>query len=156
MILAQLTRGRTRLWLAGGLSVLLIVLTLVAPLPWPAQGAQNRSLDVIAHRFEYVPGTLHVNRGDTVTIKLQAEDVVHGLYIDGYDISVQAEPGQPGELKFVADRAGAFHIRCAVPCGSLHPFMIGKLVVGPNLVWARAVLASLVALVGGLITFWSS
>jgi heme/copper-type cytochrome/quinol oxidase subunit 2 len=140
--------------LAGGLALLLVILVLVAPVPWPSAPAQERHLDLTARRFEYDPGILRVNRGDTVIIKLQADDVVHGLYIDGYDISTHAEPGQPGELKFVADRTGAFHIRCSVPCGNLHPFMIGKLVVGPNLTWLRAVLASLVALVGALIAFW--
>jgi heme/copper-type cytochrome/quinol oxidase subunit 2 len=143
-----------RLCRAGGLTLLLIILVLVAPIPWPSAPAQERHIDLTARRFEYDPGTVRVNRGDTVIIKLQADDVVHGLYIDGYDVSTQAEPGQPGELKFVADRTGAFHIRCSVPCGNLHPFMIGKLIVGPNLTWLRAVLASLIALAGALVAFW--
>ena len=115
---------------------------------------QERHLDLTAHTWEFQPGTVTVNKGDTVVIKLQSEDVVHGLYLDGYDISTQAEPGQPGELRFVADRDGAFHFRCAVPCGNLHPFMIGKLVVGPNLVWLRAVAATLLATTGALVVFW--
>jgi heme/copper-type cytochrome/quinol oxidase subunit 2 len=146
----------TRIWLAGSLSLLLAVVALVAPLPWPSAPAQERRLELTARRFEYDPGTLRVNRGDTVIIKLQADDAVHGLYVDGYDVSAQAEPGQPAELKFVASETGAFHIRCSVPCGNLHPFMIGKLIVGPNLTWLRAVLASLVALTGALVAFWRS
>ena len=80
--------------------------------------------------------------------------MVHGLYVDGYGVSTQAEPGRPGELRFVADRSGAFRIRCAVPCGNLHPFMIGKLVVGPNLTWLRAIAATLITAVGALAFFW--
>ncbi len=157
--LGGMARARSlgrRFWLAGGLTLLLILLVLVAPVSWPSAPAQERRLDLTARRFEYTPNTLRVNRGDTVIIRLQADDVVHGLYVDGYDLSVQAEPGQPGELKFVADRSGAFHLRCAVPCGNLHPFMIGKLIVGPNLTWLRAVLASLAAMVGALVAFWRS
>ncbi len=141
-------------WWPGVLSLAAIILVLVAPLPWPSPQPQEREIALTARRFEFEPGTVRVNRGDTVVIRLQSDDVVHGLYVDGYDISTQAEPGRPGELRFVADRDGAFHIRCAVPCGNLHPFMIGKLIVGPNLTWVRAVAASLVALVGALFTFW--
>jgi heme/copper-type cytochrome/quinol oxidase subunit 2 len=72
----------------------------------------------------------------------------------GIEIKTQAEPGRPGQISFVADRDGAFHYRCAVPCGNLHPFMIGKLVVGPNLTWLRAVAASLLATAGALVVFW--
>ncbi len=145
---------RRRHWLIGGLSVLLLVLALLAPIPWPMPAPRERHLELTAHTWEFQPGTVRVNKGDTVVIKLQSEDVVHGLYLDGYDISTQAEPGQPGELRFVADRDGAFHFRCAVPCGVLHPFMIGKLIVGPNLTWVRAVLASLIAAGGALAAFW--
>jgi heme/copper-type cytochrome/quinol oxidase subunit 2 len=49
-----------------------------------------------------------VNRGDEVTIELVATDVVHGLYLDGYELEMRAEPGQTVRLTFVADRAGTF------------------------------------------------
>jgi heme/copper-type cytochrome/quinol oxidase subunit 2 len=143
-----------RQWLVGGFSALLLLLALVAPIPWPMPAPQERHLNLTARTWEFQPGMVKVNKGDTVVISLQSEDVVHGLYVDGYDISTQAEPGQPGELRFVADRDGAFHFRCTVPCGSLHPFMIGKLIVGPNLTWLRAVLASLIAAGSALVTFW--
>ncbi len=143
-----------RQWLAGGLSLLLLALALLAPIPWPLPPPQVRQLDLTARSWEFQPGTIRVNKGDTVVIKLESEDVVHGLYLDGYGISTQAEPGQPGELRFVADRDGAFHFRCAVPCGNLHPFMIGKLIVGPNLTWLRAVLACIIAAGGALAVFW--
>ncbi len=143
-------------WLAGGVTIALVLLALLAPLPVMGAAPQERRLTVTARRFGFEPGTVRVNRGDTVVIDLESIDVVHGLYLDGYEISTRAEPGQPGELRFVADRDGAFHFRCAVPCGNLHPFMIGKLVVGPNLTWLRAVVASLLAATGALVVFWRS
>ena len=83
-----------------------------------------------ASSFQYTPAAIHVNPGDQVTIDLVATDVVHGLYIDGYDLNVTADPGQTATLSFVADRSGSFRFRCSVTCGALHPFMIGKLNVG--------------------------
>jgi heme/copper-type cytochrome/quinol oxidase subunit 2 len=76
------------------------------------------------------------------------------LYVDGYGVATQAEPGRPGQLTFVADHDGAFRFRCNVACGNLHPFMIGKLVVGPNLTWLRAIAATLITAVGALAVFW--
>ncbi len=145
---------RTTQWLAGGITLALVLLALLAPLPVMGAAPQERRLTVTARRFGFEPGTVRVNRGDTVVIDLESTDVVHGLYLDGYEISTRAEPGQPGELRFVADRDGAFHFRCAVPCGNLHPFMIGKLIVGPNLTWLRAVAATLIAAVGAVAVFW--
>jgi heme/copper-type cytochrome/quinol oxidase subunit 2 len=58
--------------------------------------------------------------------------VVHGLYVDGYDVSIEADPGQTATLTFVADKSGSFRFRCNITCGAMHPFMIGKLTVGTN------------------------
>ena len=44
---------------------------------------------------------LKVNQGDTITIHLVSTDVVHGLYVDDYDISVEADPGQSVTLTFL-------------------------------------------------------
>ncbi|MGC8782240.1 MAG: hypothetical protein ACP5UQ_15370 [Anaerolineae bacterium] len=141
-------------WAAGGVTFVLVLLALLAPLPLSAAAPQERRITVIASRFAFEPGTVRVNRGDTVIIRLESTDVVHGLYVDGYGVSTQAEPGRPGQVRFVADRDGAFHFRCATPCGNLHPFMIGKLIISPNLTWLRAVAATLIAAVGSVVVFW--
>ena len=87
-----------------------------------------------------------------MAITLHSEDVVHGVYVDGYDVTVIAEPGKPAEVAFVADRTGKFRYRCAISCGALHPFMIGELVVGPNMPFWRAVAALIVVAGGTLLT----
>jgi heme/copper-type cytochrome/quinol oxidase subunit 2 len=151
-----LSLPRTRWW-AAGVTFSLVLLTLLAPLPAAlAVGAapQERQVTISARSFAFEPGTVHVNRGDTVIVNLESTDVVHGLYVDGYGLATQAEPGRPGQLTFVADRSGAFRFRCNVACGNLHPFMIGKLVVDPNLTWLRAIAATLITAVGALAFFW--
>ena len=148
-----LSMSRTQWW-AGGIAVSLVVLTLLAPLPVIGAAPQERRVTISARSFAFEPGTVRVNRGDTVIVNLESTDVVHGLYVDGYGVATQAEPGRPGQLTFVADRGGAFRFRCNVACGNLHPFMIGKLVVGPNLTWLRAIAATLITAVGALAVFW--
>jgi heme/copper-type cytochrome/quinol oxidase subunit 2 len=81
---------------------------------------------------------------------VSATDVVHGLYIDGYNLDVTADPGQPARLTFIADRAGSFRFRCSVTCGSLHPFMTGKLNVGPDWLFWKAIAASLMTVAAGV------
>src|SRR5512139_1458747 len=150
----EIARRAKRQWLAAGLTLTLVLLALLAPLPIHAAAPQVRNIYITASQWDFKPSTVRVNRGDTVTIDLESVDVVHGLFVDGYEVKTTAEPGRPGVLTFVADRDGAFHFRCAIPCGNLHPFMIGKLVVGPNLTWLRAVAASVLATLGALVVFW--
>jgi heme/copper-type cytochrome/quinol oxidase subunit 2 len=94
-----------------------------------------------------------VNPGDTVTLQLVSTDVVHGLYVDGYDVSVEADPGQTATLTFVADRSGSFRFRCNVTCGAMHPFMIGKLTVGTNHWLFRSIGLAALAIVSVVVAY---
>lgn len=122
-----------------------------APLPVPALASQERTFRIDGRQFAYSPSELKVNPGDTVTIQLVSTDVVHGLYIDGYDLSLKADPGQTSTLTFTADKAGSFRFRCNVTCGAMHPFMIGKLTVGTNDWLIRSAGFAVVAVLGVLI-----
>jgi len=103
-----------------------------APLPVRPIAPQERNFRIEARQFAYSPSELEVNPGDTVTIQLISTDVVHGLYIDGYDIFVEADPGQSATLIFTTEKPGSVRMRCNITCGAVHPFMIGKLSVGTN------------------------
>ena len=127
--------------------LLLVMAGLVmafAPLPVQPVALQERIFRIEAGQFSYSPSELKVNPGDTVNIQLVSTDVVHGLYVDGYDVSIEADPGQTKTLTFVANKPGSFRFRCNVTCGAMHPFMIGRLSVGTNAWLLRSfVLASL-------------
>ncbi len=132
-------------------SLLLVMAGLVvafAPLPVPSIAPQERTFQIDARQFSYSPSELNVNAGDTVTIKLVSNDVVHGLYVDGYDVFVEADPGQTKTLSFVANKPGSFRFRCNITCGAMHPFMIGKLTVGSNHWLYRSIGLALVAIMG--------
>ncbi len=141
---------KLRTSLAGGVLVGLAAL-IVAFAPLPAAAAPQpiaRTIRIEASQFSYSPSVISVNQGDTVTIELTSTDVTHGLYVDGYAVSVEADPGQPRALTFVANRPGSFRIRCNVTCGAMHPFMIGKLSVGPHTAFLRSAGLLLVGLLG--------
>lgn len=131
-------------------SAALLALTAlgIAAVPLPSSGSRPavRTIRIEAGMTGFTPSTVRVNHGDRVTVELVSTDVVHGIHLDGYGVSAAADPGQPARFSFVADRAGTFRFRCSVTCGSLHPFLVGALQVGPNLLlWRAAAIAALIA-----------
>ncbi len=117
-------------------------------------GGETRTFTIKARQYAYDPGRIVVNRGDEIHIRLASLDVVHGFFLEGHDIDALIEPGtrvedtwppfkfrRPSEGKeyteveeivFTAERSGKFRYRCSHTCGTLHPFMQGELIVGPN------------------------
>jgi heme/copper-type cytochrome/quinol oxidase subunit 2 len=137
------------LWPFVGLALVI----LLVPIPFNSTPVTHE-LSMTADQFSFDPPVLRVKQGDRIRLTLQAADVVHGFYLDGHDIAVRVEPGISRQVEFVADQVGKFRYRCSVSCGTLHPFMIGELVVGPNLVLARSIGLMLVALAAILFYLW--
>ncbi len=133
--------------------IALALLVWLVPLPASTTPA-TREITLIADQFAFDPPVLRVNQGDRVRLTLHAADVVHGFYLDAYGLKTRVEPGVSQQVEFVADRSGKFRYRCSVSCGSLHPFMIGELVVNPNWPFAQAVGLTLVAVAGTLVYLW--
>lgn len=137
MLSMKLPISNRRFWIAS-LASLLVVAAMLVPVPLTMVAQRERHIQMQARSFAFEPAVLHVNLGDTVVMEVQSVDVVHGLYVDGYAVQAELEPGRSTEVRFVADRLGRFKFRCSVSCGSLHPFMVGEIVVEPNLPFWRA------------------
>jgi len=131
-------------WLLIALAALVVAFAPLLPISSTLSFTAH-TFKIDASQFAYTPSEFHVNLGDKVTIQLVSTDVVHGLYVDGYDISAEADPGQTAALTFVADKPGPFRFRCNVTCGAMHPFMIGKLTVGRNNWLFRSIGLALIA-----------
>lgn len=117
----------------------------------PVSPGEKKYFVITAQQYFYSPNRIVVNKGDIVHITLGAVDVVHGFFLEGYDVEAEIHPGKiPFKLRhpsaakefsyvegieFKADRAGKFRYRCSVTCGALHPFMQGNLIVLPNYPW---------------------
>jgi plastocyanin len=144
---------RNQLFRKISLYLLLIgaaLLILFIPIPQKMTAPVDRYFEINASTFQFVPGDLTVNPGDRVTIKLISHDVVHGLALDSSTFELKAEPGQPAVGTFIAEQPGVFRFRCTVTCGNLHPFMLGKLRVGSNLLLIRGVALAIFASLIGL------
>ncbi|MBI4789221.1 MAG: cupredoxin domain-containing protein [Chloroflexi bacterium] len=145
--------NRNKLTIAAT-TLFLILAAMVVPLPLSAAAPQSRDIAINARTFAFEPSTLQVNHGDEVTLHFESLDASHGLFIDGYDVDIKAEPGKSAHVTFAADRAGKFKFRCSISCGVLHPFMIGEIEVSPDLPLLRAFAATMLAAVGAVLFFW--
>jgi len=132
----------------------LVVVALFAPLPLHAGQPAEHHLTLEARSFAFEPAIIQVNQGDRVILELESVDVTHGVYIDDYEVEAVSEPGHKARLEFVADRVGKFKYRCSLACGPLHPFMIGELIVRPNIPYWRGVALALLVTVGSVAYLW--
>jgi heme/copper-type cytochrome/quinol oxidase subunit 2 len=124
---------------------------------WSSSSPTVREIHITARQFAYDPGIIRVNLGDRVVLHVESADVTHGLYVDGYGVQGKMTPGEDLTLEFVADRAGRFGIRCTEVCGVFHPFMTGKLIVEPNLLFPGSIGLALGAASGAVVwAGWSA
>jgi heme/copper-type cytochrome/quinol oxidase subunit 2 len=137
---------RKKIYLLAGIGILIIALV---PLPISKPAPRTVTIPIQAKSFAFSPGIVKVNQGDRVIFELTSTDVVHGLHLENYDLSMVSDPGQTTSLNFIADKQGTFRFRCSVTCGNLHPFMMGKLKVGTNeLAWRSSAIAVLLGAFG--------
>src|SRR5690242_12119542 len=84
--------SRTR-WISAVLVVAAATL-LPAFTQAPAAAPQRRDFDVVARKYAYDPPILTVNQGDEVHVHFASKDVIHGFYLEGYDVDALADPGK--------------------------------------------------------------
>ncbi len=141
--------------------------SLALVLSQAAAAPQEREITIRARQYAYAPERIRVNKGDTVHIRLISDDVVHGFYLEGYDIDAEIQPlaskiilrrpsrpdesREVDEIVFTANREGKFRYRCSHTCGFLHPFMLGEMVVAPNRLLPASQGMAMGVLVGGIL-----
>ena len=114
----------------------------------------ERSIAIEAEQYGFTPPVIRLNRGDTVRLTLSALDVPHGFYLEGYGFDAHMVPEEDPEVRwlsagteyesvrvieFTADKVGKFRFRCSLTCGSLHPFMLGEIIVRPNYLFTAGI-----------------
>lgn len=95
--------------------VVLVVVLVLGGLFFPLRpdtpdgGPRDRRFDVFIEDGGMSPGEISVNRGDTVTLRVGADEptVIH---VHGYDVEQEVEPGMAAEIGFEADLTGRFEI----------------------------------------------
>ena len=105
-----------------------LVLSVAAGTPARAEGPAAVSQTMVNVEYEgskiWLPGTLVVPKGSTVTLKLinnvPSDPKEHGFAIPAYNIAETVVRGEPKNVEFTADKPGIFPIIC-----HLHPAHVG-------------------------------
>jgi cytochrome c oxidase subunit 2 len=90
---------------------------------------RERTIKVIARKFEFVPGTIKAKQGETLVLKFTAPEVPMGFNLPDFNVRTDILPGKTATVKFVADKTGTFTFVCDIFCGDHHEDMQGTLVV---------------------------
>ena len=72
---------------------------------------------------------LHLPLGQTVSLTMTSQDVIHSFYIPAFRVKQDVVPGKYTTEWFHPTRLGEFHLFCAEYCGTNHSRMIGRVVV---------------------------
>ena len=103
---------------------MVLVLFLLPALISTASAADRveepRAIAIAAKRFEFVPSTITLKKGETVKLVVKSEDVTHGLFLRGLKIDTDLTPGQTQEITVPPQTAGTFTAICHHFCGSGH------------------------------------
>jgi len=87
-----------------------------------AQAAPQR-IEIVAKRFDFIPGDVTVKKGVPVTLVLTSKDVDHGLKFKDLNVVLNVKKGETKEITFTPDKSGTFVGQCSVFCGSGHGAM---------------------------------
>ncbi len=73
--------------------------------------------------------TLHVPAGETITLRLTSQDVIHSFSVPALRLKRDAVPGMYTTVHFKATKTGEFRLFCAEFCGDAHSRMRGRVVL---------------------------
>src|ERR1700742_2959969 len=65
-------------------------------------------IPITAKRFNFEPAQITLKKGETVTLRLTAQDVTHGFYLKPLKIDEVIEPGKPTDVTITPQTAGTF------------------------------------------------
>jgi len=88
-----------------------------------------RVIKVVAKKFEFVPGEIHVKQGESITLQFTAPEVPMGFNLDDFKLRADIVPGKVTTLQLTPDKSGSFTFLCDVFCGTRHEEMSGTLIV---------------------------
>ena len=108
---------------AGALALGSVAALALAAQPGP------RVIKVVAKKFEFVPGEIHLKQGETVVLEFTAPEVPMGFHLADFKQRIDIVPGQPAKLELTPDKSGSFTFLCDVFCGKGHEEMSGTLIV---------------------------
>jgi len=108
----------------------MIALGLVAAAVMAVAAAPDEKvISVSAMKFEFLPATINLKRGEPVILELSSLDRIHGFKVPALGVDVAVLPDTTVRVRVVPDKAGHFAFLCDNFCGDGHEDMDGVIVV---------------------------
>lgn len=89
----------------------------------------QNEIKVAMKKYEFVPKSITVRKGEKVRLAVTSEDVAHGFAVEEFGVDQNVPARQTKIIEFTPDKEGKFLITCSVFCGDGHPNMTGELIV---------------------------
>src|SRR6059036_3157195 len=96
------TSRRTLMSAAGALALSSVAALALAAKPKP------RVIKVVAKKFDFVPGEIHVKQGETVILQFTAPEVTMGFNMADFKLRTDIVPGQLATLELTPGKTGSF------------------------------------------------
>ena len=90
---------------------------------------EPKVVEITAKRYGFTPNTITLKKGETVTLRLHSEDVIHGFFSRQLNIDETIEPGKTVDVTLTPQTAGTFTTICDHFCGAGHGNMAMTIVV---------------------------
>ena len=110
---------------AGGLSALGLGTLAAVAVAQP----QERIIKVVARKFDFTPGEIHLKKSVPVVLELTTLDVVMGFNVPDFGVRSDIMQGMTSRIRFTPDKVGEFPFYCDIFCGSGHEGMSGVIAV---------------------------
>jgi cytochrome c oxidase subunit II len=98
----------------SGISIVLLATVIIA------QESKPNTVDISAKRFEFTPNQITLKKGETVTLRVSAQDRDHGFLQEDLGIDLDLTPDKASEITITPKTAGRFVAICDTFCGSGH------------------------------------
>ena len=94
-----------------------------------AAAPDEKVISVSAMKFEFLPATINLKRGEPVVLELSSLDRAHGFKVPDLGIDAAVLPDTTVRVRVVPEKVGRFAFLCDNFCGDGHEDMDGVIVV---------------------------
>lgn len=84
----------------------------------------DRTIEIHARRFSFVPAEITITKGQTVTLDLTSDDVPHSLVIKELGVNQSITKGKVSHVTLTPTTVGDLRGQCGRFCGSGHGSMV--------------------------------
>jgi cytochrome c oxidase subunit 2 len=95
-----------------------------------AAAPDEKVITVSAMKFEFLPPTINLRKGEPVILELSSLDRTHGFKVPALGLRADVLADTTVRVRIVPDKVGRFVFACDNFCGDGHEDMEGVIVVG--------------------------